>query len=284
MKHEYILIGMLVVILIVLCVWFYTSQNLRRTYKKEVKSARRVNVAESELLTEKDLIHLPKPVQKYLTYTGAIGKEKVHSFRVIADGKMKMNKDKDWAKIKIEQNNFIGIKLVRFFYLRMKMFGIPIYVLHSYTEKGAFMFGKLAGMFTVINSKGIEMRISDTITLLNDMCFFAPATLIDERISWEQIDNTTVNARFKTEYCIVTATLYFNENNELINFTTEDRYYTNRDGTYQKVRWTTPLSDYKEISGLKLPSCGVAIWNLPDGDFSYCKFTNIKSIIYNEEQ
>lgn len=285
MNNKYIFAGILLAIAMVIYIFVYISRNLERTYEKEVRSALEgESVAESEILTQEDIKHLPQPVQKFLIHVGVVGQEKVHSFRVVADGEIKMNRDSNWAKITIKQNNFTGSRLVRLFYLRMNMFGIPIYALHSYTDKEASMVGKFAGLFTVIDSKGNEMRISDTVTLLNDMCLFAPATLIDERISWEQIDDTTVNAIFKTEHCTITATLYFNEKNELIKFTSEDRYYTDSNGGYQKVKWTTPFSDYKKINGLLLPSYGEAIWNLPDGDYSYCKFNNIKSIVYNVAQ
>ncbi|RDU24166.1 DUF6544 family protein [Anaerosacchariphilus polymeriproducens] len=284
MKKSHVFIVILLIV-VVICILVYVSKGIQREYKKMVKMAFEKNkVVKSEILTEEDIKNLPKPVQKYLTYTGVLGKEKVHSFRVIADGEIKMNRDSDWAKIEIEQNNIINDELVRLFYLRMNMFGIPVYALHSYTDEGASMVGKFAGLFTVINSKGKEMRISDTVTLLNDMCLFAPATLIDKRITWEQIDNTTVHAAFKTEYCTVTAILYFNEKGELINFTSEDRYYANNNGTYQKTKWTTPFQEYKVINGLNLPSYGEAIWNFPEGDYCYCKFNNIKSIVYNNEK
>lgn len=285
MTKNYIFIGILLVIVIIISVSAYLSKNLQRTYENKVKKALAGDtIKESEILMAEDIKHLPEPVQNYLNYVGVIGKEKVHSFKVIADGEFKMNRDSKWVKIQTEQYNFTGSNLVRLFYLRMKMSGIPIYALHTYTDKEASMLGKVAGLFTVINSKGTEMRISDTITLLNDMCLFAPATLIDKRISWEQIDDNTVNAILKTEYCTVTATLYFNQKSELIKFVSKDRYYSNSDDTYQKKQWTTPFSDYKEINGLMLPSYGEAIWNMTDGDYSYCKFTNIKSIIYNVEQ
>lgn len=285
MKNEYIVVGILLVLAVVIYIFAYTSNSLKRTYEKELEAAlKKEESVESEILTQDDIEHLPKPVQDFLIHVGAVGREKVHSFKAVADGEIKMNRDSNWAKIEIEQNNFIGKELIRLFYLRMKVFGVPTYALHSYTDKNASMVGKIAGLFTIINARGNEMRISDTVTLLNDMCLFAPATLIDKRISWEQIDNMTVKATFKTEYATVTATLYFNEKHELINFTSEDRYYTGSDDNYQKVKWSTPFGNYKEINGLLLPSYGEAVWNLPDGDYSYCKFQNIKSIVYNVEQ
>ncbi|NTV77748.1 MAG: DUF2867 domain-containing protein [Clostridiales bacterium] len=191
-------------------------------------------------------------VRNYLTYAGVVGKEKVHSFKMVAEGEIKMTKDSKWGKIKIEQKNFVGENLVRLFYLNMNMFGIPVYALHSYTDNEASMLGKIAGLITVIDARGKEMRISDTITLLNDMCLVAPATLIDSRITWQEIDNTTVKAIFKTEYCTVSANLHFNEKNQLINFTTDERYFAGPNNTFEKVRWSTPFYEYKSMNGIML--------------------------------
>jgi len=125
------------------------------------------------------------------------------------------------------------------------------------------------------------MRISDTITLLNDMCIFAPAALIDPRISWEPIDSHSAKAHFKTQYCTVSATLYFNDIGELVNFVSEDRYYTNDDGTFIKTTWSTPVKSYKDINGYRLASDIEVVWNFPQGDDCYFKLTNIKELKYN---
>jgi len=39
----------------------------------------------------------------------------------------------------------------------------------------------------------------------------------------------------------------------------------------KKVRWSTPLKNYKEINGFMVPTEGEAIWHLPSGDFCYVK-------------
>ena len=282
MKSEYIIIVILLGIVLLVAILVYQSQGLLRKYKREIKKALLEEQGiKEEILTPKDLLHLPTAVQKYLTYVGVVGKEKVHSFKMTAEGEIKMTMDAAWSKIKIEQNNFVGNKLVRLFFLRMNMFGIPVYALHSYTDREASMLGKIAGLFPVINAKGKEMRISDTITLLNDMCLIAPATLIDRRITWEEIDETTVKAIFNTKYCTVSAILYFNDNDQLINFTTEERYYAGANNTYETVSWSTPFYEYKMMNGLMLPKVGEATWNFPDRDYTYCKFTDIKNVVYN---
>lgn len=236
--------------------------------------------APTETVTLESIKNLPLPVQKYMKYTGVIGKEKVTSFKMIADGKIKMNINSNWTDIQIEQYNFMREDLVRLFYIKTKVGGIPVYGLHSYTNEDARMLIKVAGIIKVVDKKGKEMRISDTSTLLNDICICAPAALLDNRMEWFTIDDNSVQVIFHTQYCNVTAKLFFNEQGQLINFSTEDRYYIDEKGLYHKTKWSTPLYDYKRINDYMLP-VGEAVWNLAEGDYSYCQFTNIKELIYN---
>jgi hypothetical protein len=165
--------------------------------------------------------------------------------------------------------------------MKLKVFGIPVYGLHTYTDQDANMRAKIAGLFTILNAAGPEMRISDTLTQLNDMCLFAPGALADERIAWEPIDDFSARAIFKTKHCTVSAVLYFNEKGEMINFVTDDRYFLEEDGSCRKARWSTPIYGYEERNGFKLVSSGEAVWNFPEGDYCYIKFTKIREISYN---
>jgi hypothetical protein len=286
MSKKYILIILLLSLAIAIPFLIYKSQGLARTYKKEAERAlERTSKIEKNILKESDIKHLPEAVQKYLRYVGVIGKEKVYNFKAITEGQMKMDRDKkEWTDIKIVQYNFFDDELTRLFYMKANMFHIPVYGLHSYTRKEAGMLIKAAGLFTVLDAKGQEMRIGDTTTLLNDMCFYAPAALIDSRIKWETVDLNTVKATFENEGCEISALLYFNEKSELANFVSQDRFFTPLDGSpSRKAQWSTPISNYKEINGLKLPGYGEAVWNFPEGDYCYAKFTNIKKVEYNRK-
>lgn len=282
MDKEYLFPIILFSIILMALFLIYMSQNLKRTYKKEVQKGLARNAGtENSILTENDIYHLPKPVQKYLKYVGVIGKEKVQNVKVTVAGEMKMDPKKGWVKIKAEQYNFFDSLPTRLFYMGVKMSGIPVLGLHSYTAKEANMKIKVAGLITVVDTRGPEMRKSDTTTLFNDMCFFAPATLIDHRITWESIDDLTVKATFKTYDCKVSALLYFNDQGELISFVSDDRYYLSMDNSYKRFRWSTPIGNYQERNGLRLATYGEAIWSLPEGEYCYAKFTNIKEVKYN---
>lgn len=281
MDKKYVLMIILLLVAAVAAILIYQSQGLKRTYKSDVlRDLSRFKASENTILTESDIKHLPAPVQKYLTYIGAVGREKVQNFRAVFDGEFKLDINRDWVKIKAEQYNVIDSNLTRMFYITGSMSGIPIIGLHTYNNEQARMLIKLAGLITVADSKGPEARISDTTTLFNDMCFLAPATLIDDRIKWETADALTAKGTLDNSGCKVTAMLYFNEKGELVNFISDDRYCTAMDGASRKARWSTPISNYKEINGMKLPTYGEAIWHFPEGDFCYARF-NVKESDFN---
>lgn len=65
------------------------------------------------------------------------------------------------------------------------MMGIPLRVLHSYSEEKATMLVRVASLFNAVDLDNEELTLTETVTVLNDLCLFAPAALIDRRISWE---------------------------------------------------------------------------------------------------
>ena len=66
------------------------------------------------------------------------------------------------------------------------------------------------------------------------------------------------------------AELRFNDAGEMVDFITDDRYRGVGKG-FEKGRWSTPLRRYREVSGIRIPSEGEAIWHLPEGDFPYIR-------------
>lgn len=267
-------------ILFALIVLIYCSQGMKRLYNKEVRAGlERTNDIQSEIITEKDIQYLPAIVQKYLRYVGVIGKEKVFNFRVEFEGKIRSNPDDGWMKLSSVQYNFID-KPTRIFYIKARKMGIPALGIHLYKDENAIMLIKLAGLFTVVDAKGTEMNQGETVTVFNDMCLMAPATLIDKNIQWESVDSLTVNAKFTNGKITIGTTLYFNERGELINFISNDRFETKDGKIYKNYQWSTPVFGFKEFNGFRLGMGGQAIYKHPVGEFCYGEFT-IKNIEYN---
>jgi hypothetical protein len=90
----------------------------------------------------------------------------------------------------------------------------------------------------------------------------------------------TVKATFENLGQKITATLYFNEKGELINFISGERYLIGLDNVPRKETWSTPVSGYRDFGGIKLGAIGEATWLLKEGDYCYGRLT-IKEIEYN---
>ncbi len=253
---------------------------MKKTYKKAVLEALdHTKSIKNEILTEADIRHLPAVVRKYLHYTGSIGKEKVLNFRAEFTGGIRSKSTEDFMPLRSVQYNFMD-QPTRLFYIVAKKKGIPAKGIHLYRDRKAIMLIKILGLFTVVDAKGKEMDQGETVTLFNDMCFMAPASLIDPNIEWKETDNLTVDAKYSNGNISISATLYFNEDGELINFLSNDRFETSDGKTYINTPWITPVTGYTDINGYRLPSGAKLIYKHPDEDLCYGEF-NLKTIEYN---
>jgi hypothetical protein len=125
------------------------------------------------------------------------------------------------------------------------------------------------------------MDEAETVTLFNDLCVFAPGALIDRGIQWREIDPHTVGASFMNGRHTSRAVLTFNDRGELTNFVADGRAAASADGTsFTKMRWSTPLSDYREFGSHRLMARGEGIWHAPAGDYAYLRF-DLDAIQYN---
>jgi len=252
--------------------WKYYNQ-----YQNDVKvSLKKIDYSQNSELTEIDIQHLPDPVKRYLHYTGSVGKPKVKNFKIVFAGKIRKDEKLEWMPFTSEQYNFLETPS-RLFFMKAEMKGLPVAGYHSFINGDAFMDIRLFSIFRVQYQDGVEMDLSETVTFFNDMCCMAPATLIDKRIKWLEIENNRVRASFTNNNISVSAWLDFNEKGELINFISEDRYSADAG---KQLRWSTPLKDYQEINGYKLSGNAETIYSYPDRDLTYGIF-KISSIEYN---
>ncbi|MCX6284208.1 MAG: hypothetical protein NTW31_08250 [Bacteroidetes bacterium] len=255
--------------------------SLKKQFAFEVQDALKTG-EKPGILSEKDIFHLPSIVQKYLNYTGCTGKEKVKNVHVVFEGEMKLDEKHEWLGIHSEQYNFHE-NPSRFFFITTHMKGMPVTGLHVYKSARATMVIKLAGMITVADASGPKMDQGETVTILNDMCFMAPASLISPAIAWEVIDDLTVNATLTNAGIKVSAKLFFNAEGQLINFISNDRFLSKDGKSYESLPWSTPISDYREINGRLIPTYGEAIWHYPDREYCYGRF-RVKELRYNVKE
>ncbi len=262
-------------IVLLAAVLAFGAWRFESSYKKDVQEAlARSQSAENALIAESDIQHLPDPVQQYLRYAGVLNKPKVRSMKITFAGQMR-DRGKDYFPFQSEQYNFFDVP-TRLFFMKAKMFGVTVPGYHAYKNGVATMQIKLFGLFPIIDNKGDVMNKAETVTVFNDMCLMAPATLIDKSIRWEAIDSSSAKAVFTCNSISISATLYFNEAGQLTNFVSDDRYAIDM----KQYRFSTPVRDYKNFNGYNVMSYGETIWHYPEGEFVYGKF-DLKNIEYN---
>ena len=253
-------------------------KNYKKAFKIEVNQAL-LTTTKSQIVTPDDIQHLPEPVQKYLIYSGAVGREKIQNVHIRFNGTFSTSPGRKYQKFESEQYNFFA-KPKRIFLMKMRMFGILLQGFHLYKDAEAVMKIKIAGLFPVVDAQGEKMNQGETVTVFNDMCLMAPAALIDADVEWQTIDSLTVKATYKNGAITITAILDFNETGELINFVSNDRFMSADGKTYKNFPWSTPARDYKDFGGRKVPGYGEAIWLMPEGKYCYGKF-NLQTVEYN---
>lgn len=246
------------------------------SYRQEVANCQeRIRGLPLETITEADLHPLPPAVQRYLRYVGVVGQPKVISMFAEISGQMRQ-KGGAYFSLTAAQHNFYD-QPTRLFFMKGQMFGLTVPGYHRYQDHHAMMNVRLFGLFPLVKADGEAMFEADTVTLFNDMCLMAPATLIDERITWRSIDDLTVEATFSNQGVTISAWLYFNDDGQLVNFVSHDRWDVS---DMKQYPFSTPVSRYRQLNGYNLPTYGEAIWHYPDGDFVYGKL-EINNVVYN---
>lgn len=263
------------VVVLAAAVLAFGSWRFERSYKTDVNESLQRTQKAPASLTEGDLAALPPPVQRYLRYAGVVHRPAVQNFRVVFDGAMR-EKGKNWFSFASEQYNFLD-RPTRLFFMQGRFFGVTVPGYHAYKNGTAKMDIRAFGLYPLVRESGTLLNRAETVTLFNDMCLLAPAALVDKRIAWRAVDDSTAAATFTVAGISVSATLSFNREGQLVNFVSNDRYDV---AAKQRFRFSTPVREYRTYNGYRLPAYGEAVWHYPDGEFVYGKFW-LKDVRYN---
>ena len=219
-----------------------------------------------ESITEKMINNLPEPVQRYMIYTGVIGKPWVENVCLKQTGRFRQAVDKPWMAMKAEQR-YTTDPAGFIWKATFRMAGISLLrALDRYENGHGHMTGKLAGIFNLFDVQGEKLDQGAMLRYLSEMIWF-PIAFMGENITWEGVDDQSARVIFRDHGRSVQGIMFFDEAGRFTNFKTQ-RYRMVGD-KFSLDWWSTPAAEYGTLAGLKLPVKGQAVWNLPAGDFSY---------------
>jgi len=268
-KKMIIAIGVLLCLLAGIAVFFYIPYSKTRVEFNLIRDRLLIStVNDLDVFTEEDFSPLPFPVKKYFIYCGYIGTPKTKTMKTVyTDVKFRFGKEKPTNIIDCIQYN-IADKPARIAYIDSAKYGIPFEGLDTYTGGNGSMKGVLAKLFTLFHQTGEVMDKASLATFLSE-CLLIPNAALQDYITWEEIDDLHAKAVISCYGRTASGIFAFNDNGEMLSFTTDDREAAAMDGTSEKVKWSAVFSDYKEKNGIKHPTRFQAIWHYDDGDFLY---------------
>ncbi len=264
-------------------VWFLIPYSPTKSkFASDVKNLKSTNKLDTDRAFEQsDFEMLPMPIQKYVEGCGYIGTPQMSYMRMeYNDVDFMQGRSGPALTIDYTQYNFVS-QPARMALIDSGMFGIPFEGRDYYANGTGGMKGVIAKAITLFDRTGPEMDKACLATFLAE-CLFEPSVLLQDYISFEEIDDYHVGATISYGGQTAGGVFTFNDSYEYIAFTTNDRAVSNSDGSMEYIPWTAACGNYRiSDGGIKYPTKFSAIWNYPDGDFIYFD-GSISSVSYDE--
>lgn len=282
----FIVIGVLLVLIGMILIWFQIPYSpVKSDFQKNIDTLMSKNRLQTsnEVFTEEDLISLPAVIQKYIQECEYIGTPKM-SYMKMEYHNVDFSQGKNGPTLKIDytQYNFIN-EPCRMALIDSSMFGIPFEGYDYYQDGTGGMKGVIAKAITLFDQTGADMDKACLATFLAES-LFAPTILLQDYITFEEISDFEVRATITYGGQTASGIFTFNEQYEMISFTTNDRAVAGTDGSMEYVPWSALCNDYQlSENGIKYPTKFQAVWNYPDGDFIYFDGV-ISEVSYGYEQ
>lgn len=268
----FILIGGLFVLIGIILIWFYVPYSpVKRDFQNDIDALMSENQlrTNNEVFTKEDFSSLPVAIQKYIQNCGYIGTPKMSYLRMEYNNVVfSQGKNHPTLKIDYMQYNFIN-EPCRMALIDSSMFGIPFEGYDYYQNGTGGMKGVIAKAITLFDQTGVDIDKACLATFLAES-LFAPTILLQDYITFEEISDFEVQATISYKEQKASGIFTFNEQYEMISFTTNDRAVAGTDGSMEYIPWSALCGDYQiSVNGIKYPSKFQAVWNYPDGDFIY---------------
>jgi hypothetical protein len=252
----------------------------RRTFngivKRDVASllgAARLAASQAEstaVVTAALLDGLPPPIRRYLLYTGVVGAPMVRSVYLRQKGAMRQSTTQPWLPLDAEQH--YTVQPPGFVWSGTLLLGpLPLARARDrYADGWGNMLIRAGGIYRIADATGAEMDQGALMRYLSEMIWF-PTAFLGENVSFEAVDDKSARVTLTDHGRGVSGTLHVDEEGRLTNF--EAKRYRMVGGGYELTTWSAPAWEYGELAGLRLPTRGLAVWKLAEGDLAYFDVT-----------
>jgi len=218
------------------------------------------------IVTPEMLRGLPSSVQRYLEFSGVVGRPIVRTVTVKQTGRIRLGPEKRWMRFRAMESYSVdppGFTWdARVGYGRFPL----LTVRDSYVEGKGAVRAKLVNLFSVVDASGPQVDHSSAVRFLSEVVWF-PSAFLRPDFTWTAIDETSAEVSFTAYGRTVSGKLCFTADGRPTNFVS--RRYKDVGPDSKPQLWSTPATGYGRLCGLNLPIAGQGVWHLESGDFTY---------------
>jgi hypothetical protein len=250
--------------------------SFNRAIEADVGRLEAAALSAGTVVTAERVAVLSEPVQRYLRWSGVVGRSIPSRVRLEQKGRIRSAPDAGWMNLEAEEFYSTGPPAFvwRAWFPRR---GTP-FVLgrDEYLGGEGSILMKMAAVFPVADQSGAELRVAGLMRYLNEVMWF-PAAFAGDNVRWRAVDGNSAEVTIADRGMTATATMFFDGEGRPVNFVAQ-RYNTD---TRRAETWETPIADYGVLGGLNLPIKGKAVWKLAGGDFTYIEL-EITGVAYDD--
>ncbi len=216
---------------------------------------------QTERITENDLKDLPEVVQKYLRFSGVVGKMEISKVRLKQAGEFRLKPEEKFRWLKAEQS--VDLNRLSFFW--KGKIG-PVTAIDRFENGKGKMTIRLLGLIPLATSQGAEIDKGELVRFLAEGVWF-PTLFLQKQITWKEVDSQSARAFLTINNLTVNALFVFDEQFRVKRIVAR-RYMENK-GTFTLQEWEIQIVDYKDFHGFTIPRKSRVVWKLKEGDFCW---------------
>jgi hypothetical protein len=219
---------------------------------------------------------LPPTVQRYLAWSGVVGKPIPSTVRLTQRGRIRSSAEAGWMAfeaVEVYSTRPPGF-VWRAFFRRRSM--PVVFGRDEYLDGQGSIVMKMLGLYPVADARGDELGPAGLTRYLNEAMWF-PAAYLGDNVTWEAIDDRSARVTISDRGMTASGIFFFDAAGRPVNFRAP-RYNT---ATGKVETWETPLTAYGQLAGANVPTGGTGVWKLADGDLAYIEL-EVTDIAYDE--
>lgn len=222
----------------------------------------------AEVLRADEVEHLPPPVRHWLIASGAVGREKARTVRLMQAGELRTGRDAPWARVEAKQ--YFSVPAPGFVWLvSTTLNGLPVMGRDHYLDGRGQMLITLAALAPVVKAQGPALDQGAMLRFLGEIVWF-PSAAVQPWLRWEPVDSDSARATMSHAGVTASGVFHFDREGRSTGMNADRYFYRPEGSTLEK--WEVVSTEWKSIRGIVMPTRGDARWKLSDGDLSYYRW------------